>query len=129
MSEQVHIRLSFESAAGSDAGTWVTSRTLPDGGATRAIQNLRNLDVLTKDTDGGFEDWTGPQATAAKLSWVPLYNGGPATCLNPVQSTKYPSIYWACGNFTSMNLLASQSLCRWTYSPSTGNEPMEVLVR
>jgi hypothetical protein len=129
ISSQVHIRLSFASDAGADGGTWVTSRALEDGGSTRVITNLRNLDVLTKDTDGGFEEWTGPQATAEKLSWVPLYGGGPATCLNPVQSTKYPSIYWACGNFSSMNLYAPQALCRWTYTPSTGNEPLEVLVR
>lgn len=128
-SSQVHIRLSFASDAGADAGTWVTSR-MPDAGAsTRVLENLRHLDILTKGTDGGFEEWGGPYATQAKLSWVPLYGGGPGTCLNPVESTKYPSIYWACGNFTSMNLYAPQSLCRWTYSPNTGNEPMEVLVR
>lgn len=130
VSSQVHIRTSFQSAAGADGGTWVTSREeSDDGGVTRAMTNLRNLDVLTKNTDGGYEDWTGPLATATKLSWVPLYGGGPATCLNPVHATKYPSIYWACGNFSSMNLYAPQNLARWQYSPATVNEPMEVLVR
>jgi hypothetical protein len=128
LSSQVHIRLSFASDGGADGGTWVTS-VVPDAGSTLVMNNLRNLDVLSKDTDGGYGDWIGPQATAEKLSWVPLYGGGPSTCLDPVQGTKYPSIYWACGNFSSMNLYAPQSLCRWTYSPSSGNQPMEVFVR
>ncbi|HEY8081234.1 MAG TPA: fibrinogen-like YCDxxxxGGGW domain-containing protein, partial [Acidimicrobiales bacterium] len=128
-SSQVHIRLSFQSDAGADAGTWVTSRD-PDGGApTNVIKNLRNLDVLTKGTDGGFDEWGGPSATAAKLSWVPLYAGTTSVCADPVNVTKYPSIYWACGNFTSMNIYGPQSLCRWQYGPATNNEPMEVFVR
>jgi hypothetical protein len=126
--DQVHIRLSFASANGADKATWVTSKP-SDATPTLVIQNLRNLDVLTKGTDGGFDDWTGPKATAEKLAWVPMYGGGPTTCANPVEATKYPSIYWACGNFTSMNLYAPQALCRWRYSPSVQNEPMEVYVR
>jgi hypothetical protein len=103
---------------------------VPEAGtSTHVMDNLRNLDVLTKGTDGGYGDWTGPQASAEKLSWVPMYGGGPTTCLNPVEATKYPSVFWACGNFSSMNLYAPQALCRWTYSPDTGNEPMEVYVR
>ncbi len=128
-SDQVHIRLSFASDAGADAGTWVTTK-VPDAGATtHAMQNLRDLNILTKGTDGGFEDWTGPKATAEKLAWFPLYGGNPGTCGNPVELQKYPSIYWACGNFTSMNILQSQSLCRWTYTGSSSNDPMEVYVR
>lgn len=129
VSAQVHIRLSFASDGGADGGTWVTSREPDAGQTTRVLTNLKNLDVLTKGTDGGFEEWTGPMATAEKLAWVPMYGGGPATCLNPVEATKYPSVYWACGNFTSMNLYAPQGLCRWAYQPNTGNEPLEVLVR
>lgn len=128
LSTQVHIRNSFASDAGADGGVWVTTREPDAGQTTNAMTNLRNLNVLTKGTDGGFSDWTGPQATAARLSWVPLYGGGPGTCYNPVEATKYPSIYWACGNFTSMNLYAPQGLCSWNYTGG-GNEPMEVFVR
>lgn len=126
-SDQVHIRLSFQSDAGADGGTWITSR-VPDAGATQPITNLRALDVLNKGTDGGYGDWTGPQATAQRLEWFPNYGGSTAVCGVPVDQTKYPSIYWGCGNFTSMNIYAPQSLCRWNYT-SSANEPMEVYVR
>jgi hypothetical protein len=128
-SSRVHIRLSFQSDAGSDGGTWASTIAPDAGQTTHAMANLRALDLLNKDSDGGFEEWTGPQATAAKLSWVPLYGGGPGTCYDPVQLTKYPSVFWGCGNFSSMNIYAPQSLCRWEYSPSSQNEPMEVYVR
>ena len=78
---------------------------------------------------GRIDALMAEKATAEKLAWFPLYGGNPATCGNPVEAQKYPSIYWACGNFTSMNILQSQSLCRWTYSPASGNEPMEVYIR
>lgn len=128
-STQAHIRASFQSDAGSDGGIWVSTRAPDAGEVTKPMQNLRNLDLLNRGTDGGFPDWVGPQATAAKLSWVPYYGGGPSVCLTPVEATKYPSIYWACGNFTSMNIYGPQALCRWQYTPSAGNEPMEVYVR
>jgi hypothetical protein len=125
-SSQVHIRDSF---ASTDGGTWVTS-VMPDGGATNVITNLRNLDVLTKGTDGGYGEWTGPSATAATLSWVPLYGGTPSTCEQPVDTaTKYPSVYWACGNFTSMDILASQGLQTWNYTGGTSTGSIEVYVR
>jgi len=128
-SSQLHIRMSFQSDAGADGGIWITSKEPDAGQSTRVMFNLKNLDVTTKGTDGGFEEWTGPQATAGKLAWLPLYGGGPGTCGIPVEELKYPSIYWACGNFVSMNLMHPQGLARWTYQPSTGNDPMEVYVR
>jgi hypothetical protein len=131
MSSQVHIRHSFAADAGSDGGLWITSREPADGGATYMMANLRSLRLLNAGTDGGYDDWTGPQATAAKLSWVPNYAGTTAVCGDPVAATKYPSIFWACGNFTSMNVYGGgQGICRWTYTSSgLPNEPMEVYVR
>jgi hypothetical protein len=104
---------------------------MPDGGpATNVITNLRNLDVLTKGTDGGYWEWRGPSATAAILSWVPLYGGTPFTCEQPVETgTKYPSVYWACGNFTSMDILASQGLQTWNYTGGLSTGSIEVYVR
>lgn len=132
LSTQVHIRLSFDVDAGAgsvDAGPWVTSNPSSDGGVTLPMANLRALDVLNKGTDGGFGDWTGPSATAAKLSWVPLYGGGPNVCLDPLNLLKYPNIYWGCGNFTSMSVMQPQGIYRWDYTGIVKNQPMEVYVR
>jgi hypothetical protein len=131
MSSQVHIRHSFAADAGSDGGLWITSRDPSDGGATYMMANLRSLKLLNAGTDGGFDDWTGPQATAARLAWVPNYGGDLTVCGNPVAATKYPSVFWACGNFTSMDIYGGgQGICRWNYNSGGGpNEPMEVYVR
>ncbi len=126
LSSQVHIRTSFVGDAGAseDAGLWITSRP-SDGGPTQVIQNLRNLVVLSVGTDGGFGDWTGPSANATKLSWIP----GTAGCSGLVPTETYPSIYWACGNFESMNIIKVQGgHCRWRWREGR-QDPMEVYVR
>jgi hypothetical protein len=126
-SSQIHIRLSLLAAGGADGGAWITTK-MPLAGETRAIANLRSLDVLTKGTDGGFDDWIGPRATSDKLRWSPFADGGGGSCAERVEREKYPSIYYACGSATSMNIAKTESLCRWTYQSST-NEAMEVYVR
>ncbi len=127
-SAQVHIRTSFAAPSGADAGVFITSRTLATPcDRPHPIDNLRNLEVLSNKTDGGFGDWTGPQANATKLSWTPSLAG----CFALVATTVYPNILWSCGNYESLNVMDVQGgHCRWRWNDGAGvKEPIEVYVR
>lgn len=83
------------------------------------MKNFRNLDTMSKGTDGGFPDWTGPQANATKLSWVPNVT----SCRTLVDTTKYPQVLWSCGNFESLNIINDRVSWRWNDGT---NQPLEV---
>jgi len=124
-STQVHIRYSFAVDAGAadmDAGVWIMSRAPGAGEVTAPIKNLRNLDTMSKGTDGGFADWLGPSANATKLSWVP----GEYDCLNLTNARKYPNVLWSCGNFESLNIIGERVSWRWNDGT---NQPIEVYLR
>ncbi len=124
-STQVHIRYSFAAdaaAADMDAGAWITSREPEAGQVTAPIKNLRNLDTMSKGTDGGFEDWLGPNANATRLSWVP----GGYDCLALTNTRRYPDVLWSCGNFESLNVISERVSWRWN---DGSNQPIEVYLR
>lgn len=127
-STQVHIRTSFASPQGADAGVWISSKPIQDVCApSLPIGNLRALNVLNQDSDGGFADWMGPQANATRLSWVP----DSFDCRALVAQTKYPNVLWSCGNYDSLNIIGVQGgHCRWNWNSGAGvKEPIEVYVR
>ena len=118
----VHIRTPFEPDA-EDAGAYITSTTLEDGGVSLPMHNLRVLKGLNVGGDGGFAtEWTGPNANGTRLDYV--NSGG----CSGVESQVYPALYWACDNPLGLHLAAGAS--RWIYDTgSTPNEAMEVYVR
>jgi len=128
-STQVHIRWSFQNDAGAadpTSGVWITSRPTSLDAPSQVIKNLRDLVVLTNGSDGGFSDWTGPQATALKLEWYPAVAG----CGGLVPNEPYPSVFWACGNYESMNVIRTQGgHARWRWNNGGDRDPIEVYVR
>ncbi len=136
-STQVHIRSSFQANAENanpDSGYFITSRAFAsDCDTTPAIQNLRELRILSRGTNGAFPDWTGPQATAARLAWTP----GAYNCANLVENGAYPSTMWACGNANTLTIITrygaqayEQGSCTWNWLGATDvMDPIEIFVR
>lgn len=126
ISTQVHIRTPFAADAGPDGGNseWITSRVASDGGVTLPMLNLRNLELLNAHGDGGFgTEWSGPNANATRLNYA---NTG-VNC-SGLDSTLYPSLYWACDNTQGLHF--TSGMIRWIWVDlGTANEPMEAYVR
>jgi hypothetical protein len=124
-STQVHVRSSFladAAAADPDAGFWITSRAQVGESATLPIRNLRSLLVMSHGADGGFDDWTGPQANATELSF-------PFNCVEEGNDS-YPSMYRACGNPFAMNIIVGLGgRVSWVWNQAARKDPIEVYVR
>jgi hypothetical protein len=126
LSTQIHIRTPFDVDAGVDGGAWVTSITTDDGGARAPVQNLMTGHLLNATGDGGSGDWTGTMV--ATLTYNPTVGSGCA-----LTTTPYPSLYWACSNFSGLHILNGNGTYQsWTFaSPKIGTpkDPFEVYLR
>jgi hypothetical protein len=138
ISTQVHIRMSFQSDAGANEATWITSRApTSSSDVPLPIAALRTLHVVTKGSSGGFADFFGPSATAAELSWTPSYTAVSVSCEGLVDQAVYPNIIWPCGNDTGVTIITLQpnaggagghATATWRWAGPT-EQPVEVYVR